>query len=84
MTKVSVGNNNMDKDSLAIHLEGKVSLDDFAKAISKLSSTLRAIEKDITGKNEIDWLVTDLHLSSDETPVRSDRSAARTRLIDIL
>lgn len=55
-----------DKDSLTLWLGGKVSLSDFAKAVSNLSAMLREIERDITGKNEIDWLVTDLRIEDDE------------------
>ena len=56
-----------DKDSLTLRLEGEVSLDDFAKVLSSLSKMLRQIERDITGKNEIEWRVTDLRLGNDET-----------------
>ena len=55
------------KDKLTLRLEGNVSLDDFAKALSGLSAMLREIEREITGKNEIEWRVTELCLSNDET-----------------
>ena len=59
-----------DKESLTLGLEGKVSLDAFADALSSLSALLGEIEMEITGKDEaeVEWLVTDLHHSNDETP----------------
>ena len=55
------------KDKLTLRLEGDVSLGNFAKALSSLSKMLRQIEREITGKNEIEWSVTGLRLSNDET-----------------
>jgi len=64
----------MDKDELAIHLEGDISLEGFARVLSNLSAMLRAIEKDTTGKNEIEWQVTDLQFGNDKAGSREQQT----------
>lgn len=58
----------MSKDRLTLRLEGNVSLEAFAKAMSALSDLLSEIEKEITGKDEseIEWRVIELCLENDE------------------
>lgn len=57
----------LDKDKLTLRLEGEVSLEDFAKALSSLSALLAELEMEIAGKDEaeIEWRLTGLRLDDD-------------------
>lgn len=54
----------MPKDTLALVIQGYVSLAEFAGAIGHFSDLIKALSSEIAGKVEIEWEIANLEASS--------------------
>lgn len=62
----------MPKDTITLALNGEVSIQKFADAVSNLESLILALSKEINPNNSIKWIVHDLEISSAITTFRGE------------
>lgn len=68
-------------DTLTLALDGQVTLDDFARAISRFQGIVAALSKDTPGAETIIWEVSDLQVGSAVADVTGRGPSSRVELV---